>query len=75
MVPQKQVHVLDPNTLDVSAYGVDWSTVQSALSDQSWATRLDLAALGGSAGDAVYLANVALADLTSDNFLTSDLIA
>ncbi|APX24094.1 MAG: hypothetical protein CML50_12865 [Rhodobacteraceae bacterium] len=61
--------------IDLTFYGVDWSTVQSALSDQSWATRLDLAALGGSAGDAVYLANVALADLTSDNFLTSDLIA
>lgn len=61
--------------IDVSAYGVDWSTVQSTLSDQSWATRLDLAALGGAAGDVVYLANVAPADLGTDNFLMSELIA
>ncbi|WP_108260676.1 family 16 glycosylhydrolase [Mangrovicoccus ximenensis] len=57
------------DVIDLSAFNTDWTATQSALSDQTWAVRLDLQALGGSGGDVVYLADVAIQDLDSSSFL------
>ncbi len=54
--------------LDVSTLGLTWADVSGALSDQGWATQLNLGHFGGSWGDQIFLIGVDAADLTEDNF-------
>ncbi|MBT9383017.1 family 16 glycosylhydrolase [Pseudooceanicola sp. CBS1P-1] len=60
---------LGTDLIDLSSFGIGWDDLSSAMTDQGWATKIDLAACGGNSGDAVYLANVAAADLTADDIL------
>ncbi|EPX75563.1 putative calcium binding protein hemolysin [Salipiger mucosus DSM 16094] len=57
------------DVVDLTAFASDWTSVQSALTDQSWATYLDLALLGGQAGDGLFLVGIEAASLTIDGFL------
>ncbi|MCH2076504.1 MAG: hypothetical protein MK180_06410 [Rhodobacteraceae bacterium] len=55
--------------VDLSAYRINFATLSGSRQDQGWATKIDLAALGGLAGDMLYLKGVAAADLDTDDFL------
>ncbi|MEL6610129.1 MAG: family 16 glycosylhydrolase [Pseudomonadota bacterium] len=55
--------------IDLSAFFTTWAAVSGAFDDQGWATKIDLAAIGGAIGDMVFLKDVNAADLTSDDFL------
>ncbi|GLQ35801.1 hypothetical protein GCM10007939_20840 [Amylibacter marinus] len=50
----------------------NWDDLQLALSDQGWAVQIDLASLGGTTGDTLYLVGANMADLSTDNFIFVD---
>ncbi|MGB1236104.1 MAG: family 16 glycosylhydrolase, partial [Planktomarina sp.] len=55
--------------IDLSAYNVDWPTLQNHFESQGWATTIDLASIGGVAGDLTFLVGVDINDLTQDDFV------
>lgn len=55
--------------MDLTSFGVTWADIQSHSHDHGWATKIDLDALGGNAGDMVYLINVDATDLTAGDFI------
>ena len=56
--------------IDLSAFGIGYDDVKSAMSDKGWATEIDLSALtGGEAGDKLILKSVDADDLDESNFI------
>ena len=54
--------------IDLSDLATDWNAVSSAMQDQSWATYIDMAQIGGITGDKLYLVGVETAQLTAADF-------
>ncbi|MGJ8597546.1 family 16 glycosylhydrolase [Sulfitobacter sp.] len=54
--------------IDLSDFSSDWALIWQNTSDLGWATHIDLAALGGSVDDQVYMVGSNLADLSSIDF-------
>lgn len=56
--------------IDLSHFGIDFETVQNAMTDLSWATVIDLQMLdGGVDGDKIVLKSVSETEMTTDCFL------
>ncbi|WP_270728281.1 calcium-binding protein [Shimia sp. Alg240-R146] len=60
----------EQDVIDLTAYGIDYSDLQSHIQDQGWATVIDLSALtGGEVNDRLILKSVSPDDLDESNFL------
>jgi len=59
---------VDQDILDLSAYSVNWSDLQSGVQDHGWAVSIELGELGGAPGDRIFLVNVSSDELSEDNF-------
>ncbi|PLS22705.1 calcium-binding protein [Neptunicoccus cionae] len=56
--------------IDLSAFHIDWAELRDYLSDQSWASVIELYAFaGGSSGDRIILPDVEPATLGEENFI------
>jgi len=65
------VHDFEPGVdrIDLSALNPDALTAGDALRDEGWATRLDLSALAGMPGDAVYLVGISREQISWNDFI------
>lgn len=66
------IHDFETGTdkLDLSSYGLEFADIQDAMSDQGWATVIDLSQLtGGESGDKLILKNVDAEDLDESSFI------
>ncbi len=65
------VHDFEDGIDRISLTGLvtDWNQVAPAISDQGWASYLNLAAAGGDCGDGLYLVGVSAATLDASDFL------
>ncbi len=60
----------DADIVDLSAYGLEYSDLESLMDDQGWATVIDLSGLdGGQEGDKLILKSVSTDDLDESNFI------
>jgi len=60
----------DNDVVDLSAYGLEFSDLANLMSDQGWATEIDLSGLdGGQAGDKLILKSIDPDDLDESNFI------
>ena len=61
---------VEHDQIDLSAYGIEYSDLQAAMTDKGWATEIDLSALtGGEVGDKLLLKSVDADDLDESNFI------
>lgn len=61
---------VEHDQIDLSAYGVEYSDLEAAMTDKGWATEIDLSALsGGESGDKLLLKSVDTDDLDESNFI------
>lgn len=67
---QDMVHDFEvgKDIIDLSSYGLEWADVQSNIQDHGWAVSIELGALGGQAGDRIFITNVSSDDLSVENF-------
>ena len=66
------IHDFEAGTdkLDLSSYGLEFADIQNAMSDQGWATVIDLSQLtGGQTGDKLILKNVDAEELDESSFI------
>ena len=66
------IHDFETGTdkLDLSSYGLEFVDIQDAMTDQGWATVIDLSQLtGGESGDKLILKNVDAEDLDETSFI------
>lgn len=70
------VHDFEAGTdlIDLRKLSADWQSVEDAKQDHGWATFIDLAAVGGTEGDGLYIAGVSPEDLLADSFLLTALV-
>ena len=60
----------DKDVLDLSSYGLEFSDLSNLMSDNGWATEIDLSGLdGGQAGDKLILKSIDPDDLDESNFI------
>ena len=60
----------DKDVVDLSTYGLEFSDLAKMMSDQGWATKIDLSGLaGGQAGDKLILKSIDPNELDESNFI------
>ncbi|MEM8979577.1 MAG: family 16 glycosylhydrolase [Pseudomonadota bacterium] len=64
------VHDFEVGTdvVDLTAFATDWSALSAVMQDHSWATYVDLSALGGVSGDKLYLIGTDTSALSATDF-------